>query len=256
MPIVDAYRTDLAYIHDAGHGSIAADAARKLIKELTRGGFREGTVVDLGCGSGILAAHLVRAGYQVLGIDISEAMVALAHAGVPDAKFRVGSFVSADLPVCVAVTAVGEVLNYGFDTANDNTARVHLFQRVHRALVPGGLLMFDIAGPDRKQPRRTFAEGSDWAVLVEADLETATGVLTRKITSFRQVDTLYRRDVEIHRLMLLDQATVLQSLRTAGFEAQVIPRYDALPLSEGIVPFLCRKLGVMPSNTTLEPSGP
>jgi len=256
MPIVDAYRTDLAYIHDIGYGGIAVAAARRLITELTNAGCRDGTVVDLGCGTGILAGHLVKAGYRVIGIDVSEAMVARARPTVPDAEFRVGSFVSTDLPACVAVTAVGEVLNYGFDTANDHDARVRLFERVHHALVPGGLLMFDVAGPERKQPHRTFAEGPDWAVLVEADLEAATGVLRRTITSFRQIDTLFRRDVDIHRLMLLDQSTLLRSLRSVGFEAEVMSGYDAVPLPKGIAPFLCRKSGVMPSNTTLEPSAP
>jgi SAM-dependent methyltransferase len=242
MPIVDAYRTDLAYIHDTGFGAIAADAARRLITELTDAGCRAGTVVDLGCGTGILAGHLVNAGYRVIGIDVSEAMVARARAAVPDAEFRIGSFVSTDLPACVAVTAVGEVLNYGFDAANDHDARVRLFERVHHALVPGGLLMFDIAGPDRTQPHRTFAEGPDWAVLVETDLDPATGVLTRKITSFRQLDTLFRRDVEIHRLTLLDHAALLQSVRAVGFEARIMSRYDTLPLPKGMAPLLCRKL--------------
>src|SRR4030095_16398445 len=136
----------------------------------------------------------------------------------------------------------GEVLNYGFDAANDHDARVRLFERVHHALVPGGLLMFDIAGPDRTQPHRTFAEGRDWAVLVETDLDPATGVLTRKITSFRQLDTLFRRDVEIHRLTLLDHAALLQSLRAVGFEARIMSRYDTLPLPKGMAPLLCRKL--------------
>ena len=238
----DAYGTDLAYIHDAGYGGIAYDAARLLTEELARVGCREGTVVDLGCGSGILAHHVLEAGYGVVGVDVSDAMVAMARKRAPGAKFHVGSFVSTALPRCVAVTAIGEVLNYAFDTANDSRARAELFERVYHALVPGGLWLFDMAGPERATPgqgQRTFAEGSDWAVLVETDV--ASGMLTRTITSFRQVGTTYRRSTEVHRLSLVDQAAVLESLRAAGFESSIIAAYGATSLPQGLVAFLARR---------------
>jgi hypothetical protein len=142
----------------------------------------------------------------------------------------------------VAVTAIGEVLNYAFDTANDDSGRAELFERVYRALVLGGLWLFDMAGPERATPgerHRTFAEGSGWAVLVETDL--AAGVLTRTITSFRRVGTTYRRSTEVHRLRLVDQAAVLESLRTAGFEASSIAGYGATRLPQGVAAFLARK---------------
>jgi SAM-dependent methyltransferase len=167
---VTAYGTDLAFIHDAGHGALARAAALTLLDELSRAGHARGTVVDLGCGSGILASHLVDAGYDVVGIDVSDAMVTLARARAPKATFRVGSFVSAGIPECVGITAIGEVLNYTFDAGNDVRARRSLFERVLRSLAPGGVFLFDVAGPDRGHPggaRRTYAAGPDWAVLVE-----------------------------------------------------------------------------------------
>lgn len=241
---MDAYRGDLAYIHDAGYGDLARDAAKRLIEELTSTGHRAGTVVDLGCGSGILAAAASDAGYHVVGIDAAEAMVALARTRVPKADFRVGSFVSADLPRCVAVAAVGEVLNYLFDPANDDRARANLFRRVHDALVPGGVLLVDVAGPQRARPggpRRTFATALDWAVLVETSFEPASGVLTRDIVTFRRTGDFYRRDEERHRLVLLDPDAVLRALRSAGFEAHMIPSYGTLPLPPGVVGFVGRR---------------
>lgn len=254
MTIADAYREDLAYIHDTGYGVVARDAARRLIEELARAECRDGTVVDLGCGSGILSRALIDAGYDVLGIDVSDAMVALARTRAPKAKFRVGSFVSTDLPTSVAVTAIGEVLNYLFDPANDETTRTDLFRRVYQALVPGGVLLFDVAGPERArpgEPYRTFAAGADWAVLVETDLESATGLLMRTITSFRQVGSLYRRGAEVHRLALVDPDALLEALRTIGFEALAIPRYGAVSLPPGVVAVLGRK----PVNHTVQDGG-
>src|SRR5262249_29994188 len=140
------YAEDLAHIHDAGYGHVARAAAPVLLDAL--GGTR-GLVVDLGCGSGILAAALADAGLDVLGIDLSAEMLALARRRAPPARFQAGSLLSAELPPCVAVTAVGECVNYLFDASNSDKALLELFQRVHAALAPGGAFLFDAAGPGR-----------------------------------------------------------------------------------------------------------
>ena len=243
MPIESGYRDDLAYIHDVGHGAIARDAAARLVKELAGLG-KKGTVVDVGCGSGILAEAVTGAGYLVLGVDVSEAMLALARARAPSAEFRIGSFVTTALPESVAVTAVGEVLCYAFDSANDDRERAAWFRRAHDALCPGGVLLFDIASPERvplQGSHRTFATQADWAVLAEARVEEPSGKLVRRITSFRRIGTLYRRDDEIHRLSLIDPAATLTMLRDVGFQAEILPAYGSVSLPRGVVAFLCRK---------------
>ncbi len=237
-----AYGPDLAFIHDAGFGDLGRQAAGRLIDELAERGLKKGKVVDLGCGSGILARALVDAGYEILGLDISEAMVQQARPRVPEAEFRMGSFVSVELPNCLAVTAIGEVLCYGLDPKNDERAREELFGRVHRALAPRGLFLFDIATPERGTPgppRRIFSEGPDWAALVEIRVEK--GLLKRYTTSFRKAGELYRRSHEVHQIALIEPASVLKSLEAAGFETQVIPAYGTAPLPEGLVAFLARK---------------
>src|SRR5262245_1645681 len=99
------YHEDLAYIHDVGHGDFARDAAPGVLEIFRSSSIHVGLVVDLGCGSGIWAEELVLAGYNVLGVDISAAMLALARGRVPSAEFRLGSFLDINLPRCVAVTA-------------------------------------------------------------------------------------------------------------------------------------------------------
>jgi SAM-dependent methyltransferase len=243
MPIESGYRADLAYIHDAGHGAIARDAAERLIKECSHLE-STGKVVDVGCGSGILAQAMTEAGYDVLGFDLSEAMVALARTRAPKAEFRAGSFVSVVLPACSAVAAVGEVLSYAFDPANDDRERSRWFARVYDALRPGGVLLFDVAGPTRAPlsgPQRTSAVGADWAVLAESSTEETTGMLVRKITSFRRSGVLYRRDDEVHRLTLIEPAATLKTLRALGFDAEIIPMYSSVSLPPGVIAFLCRK---------------
>jgi hypothetical protein len=85
-------------------------------------------------------------------------------------------------------------------------------------------------------------EGSDWAVLVDAELDETRHELTRRITTFRQVGNLYRRDTETHRLILIDPNEILQSLRSIGFQAERLIGYSAEPLPIGLAGFLGRKL--------------
>jgi methylase of polypeptide subunit release factors len=55
----------LARIHHEAFGDLARDAGPAIVRHLRRADLRSGLVVDLGCGSGILARHLMRSGYRV-----------------------------------------------------------------------------------------------------------------------------------------------------------------------------------------------
>src|SRR5262249_27006751 len=148
-------------------GNFARASSPGVLQLLRQNGINEGRVVDLGCGSGIWAKALADAGYQVLGVDISPAMVELARKQVPSAEFHVASFVDFRLPPCRAVTALGEVFNYLFDPKNSLRTLRQVCQRIFDALMPTGLLVFDVAGPGRCQGvMQRFFEGDDWACLV------------------------------------------------------------------------------------------
>ncbi|HKQ62101.1 MAG TPA: methyltransferase domain-containing protein [Candidatus Polarisedimenticolaceae bacterium] len=239
-----AYREDLAYIHDAGHTAFTRDAAPALLELLRRHGLERGRVVDLGCGSGVWARTLTDAGYEVLGIDISSAMIALARRRAPRARFLRASFLTGRLPPCAAVTALGECFNYLFDRGNTTAGLRRLLQRIHGALGPGGLLVFDVAVPGRlgrAAARRSHAEGRDWAVLVHAEEDRRTRRLTRRITSFRKVGACYRRTVEVHRLRLWDPRKLSAQLRRVGFRVRVLRGYGQLRFAPGHVGFLARR---------------
>ena len=242
----DPYREDLAWIHDAGYGNHARATVPVLLEALRQRGMGSGLVVDLACGSGILAGELSAAGYDVLGIDISKAMIALARKRAPKASFRVQSLWEADIPSCVAVTAIGECLNYLFDQRNTDAARVQLFRRIHAALCPGGVFLFDVAEPGRVPGSGVqwgCREGEGWAALVAAEEDRTTQVLTRQITSFRRVGKHYRRAHEVHRLRLLSGAELVRQLRGLGFRVRVLRRYGELRFPPGYIGLLSRKPG-------------
>jgi len=242
-PPAGAYRDDLAYIHDAGFGGFAGKSAPWLLDLFRSHGIARGTVVDLGCGSGIWAEALVNAGYDVVGFDISAAMIALSQRRVPAAEFCHASFLDAKLPPCVAVTAMGEIFCYLFDSQNTLAQLARFFRRAFEALCPLGLLVFDVATPGRvgEVHRRGYTEGEGWACLFEADEDRQRRILTRRITSFRKVGKLYRRDHEVHRLRLYDRAELASRLRTAGFRVRAVDGYGEMRFPPGYVGFVARK---------------
>jgi len=241
--VADWYREDLAYIHDVGHADFALRSAPGILEVLEENGISEGLVVDLGCGSGLWARELLRAGYRVLGIDISEAMVEIAREKAPGAEFRVGSLFEAEIPPCDAVTAVSEVLNYLFDPENEERGLDLVFRRVYEALRPGGVFVFDVLGPGQVPGGKTksFSEGSDWAVLSEKMEDRERGTLTRRIVSFRKVGEHYRRDGEVHRVRLYGPEEVEDELNRAGFEVGTMRAYGRYPLAENHAAFVARR---------------
>jgi SAM-dependent methyltransferase len=239
-----AYRDDLAYIHDSGFGAIARAAGPVLINSLRKRGRDRGLVVDLGCGSGILSQAIHEAGYDVLGIDISPAMIKLARARVPGGTFHVESLLTAELPTCIAVAAVGECFNYRFDPNHSRAVLARQLRRIHRALERDGLLLFDVAEPGRVPrggPSRAFFEQSDWATLVITEGDRRRRLLTRKITTFRRVGELYRRDHEIHELRLIPRAEMADELRGLGFRVRALQGYGSRRFPTGHAGFLARK---------------
>jgi SAM-dependent methyltransferase len=215
-------------VHDVGFGGVARGAAPAIVDRLrSAAGIHRGTIVELGCGSGIAARVFADAGFEVFGIDASQDLLDIARERVPEARFAHGPLHEAELPrgAAVAVVAMGEVLNYsGADSA--------LLERVRATLAPGGLLLLDVATPGREapEPRRTWTEGDDWVVCVEASEDHDVRRLTRRIATFRHVgDGTWRRSDEVHQQTLYDPAALAASLTDAGFE-------DARVLRDGYGP--------------------
>jgi SAM-dependent methyltransferase len=240
------YSTDLAYIHDAGFGDFAERAAPELIRILRRHdalGARR--VVEVGCGSGTLARRLVDARHNVVGFDISPAMIRLARAKVPEAKFRVASLTEARMPRCDAVVAIGEVMSYVPARAGGNRlppALLRFFSRVHRALEPGGLFIFDfLESGTRRTCRARIQSGQDWVIAVHAALDKPRQVLTRRIITIRKIGRQYRRTQESHCVRIYSRRAIANALAGAGFATRMSPGFGRCRLLAGDVAVIARK---------------
>jgi SAM-dependent methyltransferase len=236
------YEEDLAYIHHVGFSDLARGATPWVLETLRTAGIRNGTIVELGCGGGLLLAALADAGYQQVGVDASAPMLDIARSTAPAATLLHGSLYEVELPRCAAVVAMGEGLNYVADfDAPPPTA--DLFARIASALEPNGLLIFDvmIRGRDTTGPYRTWVAGPDWACLVEIVPEPEQHRLRREIVTFRLVDGGYRRGHEEHRVHLFSRGELIQQLEEAGFRVRVRRSYGPVALGPGRRLFLCRR---------------
>jgi SAM-dependent methyltransferase len=238
----DSYGGDLAYVHDRGFGGFARGSAPGLLNLLVRHGITGGQVVDLGCGSGIWARALADSGYEVVGVDLSPAMIELARRRVPEATFHTQSFCGFPMPACRAVTALGEVFNYLFDPTNSLPTLRRVCRGVFDALAPKGLLVFDVAEPGRcRGLMQRFIEGEDWACLVEYRQDVARQRLTRRIVSFRKVGDTYRRQEETHVQQLYPGTRIADMLRRIGFLVRLRRSYGEYPLPPRVVGVVARK---------------
>jgi SAM-dependent methyltransferase len=223
------YGPDQAFIHHNRFGKLAAVAAGDLLALLDEAGLRDGTVIDLGCGSGILARLVSDAGYDVVGVDISPAMIDLARQQAPRASFHVGSLLDAEIPPAVAVTAIGEALNYATDPRAGLAELEWLARRISQALDPGGAFLFDIATPGREEgARQQFHDNEGWTLYMKAEEKGDRS--DRFITIFRRgEDGRYVRSDEHHVLRLYEPEAAAEALRRAGLDAEVMDDYASVP---------------------------
>jgi SAM-dependent methyltransferase len=216
------YAADLAHIHDTSFGGFADDIAPHLLRILKQAGLHDGRIVEVGCGSGRLARHLTDAGYAVRGSDVSPAMIRLARRHAPRARFTVASLADAAVPRCHAVVSLGEVVTY---VRGGLPALSRFFARVHDALEPGGLFVFDfMASATGRTFATTVREGEGWSMAVSADYDRASRTLSRRMTIVRCIGGRTRRSRETHRVHIHSRREIRTALARAGFRDVAMTR--------------------------------
>jgi SAM-dependent methyltransferase len=221
-PGIPYYRRDLALVHHRGFGFHADACAPGIVKLLEPVRERDGLVVEIGCGSGLLTRYLVDAGHRVVATDASPAMLDLAREVVGDAE-DIRSLVLPDdpIPPADAIVGVGHCLNYLPDAAAIDRALVAIAQ----ALLPGGILAIDLCDLEWGEARRDDANrgwvGEDWAIVSEFSTPTPDRFVRQMASFIREDDGSWRRDDERHDNVLIDTSLVPALLAEQGVEASV-----------------------------------
>src|SRR3954462_5199985 len=235
MPDSPYYRADLAKVHHLGFARHADNTAPGVLALLEPVRAREGLVLEVGCGTGLLARHLLDAGLRVIATDASPAMIELAGEVVPDAvELRVLALPDDPLPQVDAIVSVGHVLSYLDDAAQLKRA----FDRLGAALRPAGVLAGDLCDLSFGQARRDappYAQVTDeWAIVTRYELPRPDQFV-REITTFvRGDDDPWRRDDERHENVLVDTGVVPGWLAPHGIDAEVRTAFGTEELPDGL----------------------
>jgi SAM-dependent methyltransferase len=236
------YRDDLALVHHRGFGFHADMCAPGIIELLQPVRERDGLVVEVGCGSGLLTRHLIDAGHRVVATDASLAMLDLARDVAPDAE-DVRQVVLPDdpIPPADAVVGVGHAVSYLPDEAAVERALVAIAQ----ALRPDGVVALDICDLEWGTARRDWSTsgrvGEDWAIITEYSIPTPSRFVRDMTIFVRNDDGSWRRDQEHHDNVLIDTRKVPALLAPLGLEVRVERSFGNEELPAGLMALIGRR---------------
>lgn len=241
------YRPDLALVHHLGFGFHADLVAPGILKLLEPIGDRNGLVVELGCGSGLLTRHLLAAGHRVIATDASPAMLALAQDTVPDAT-RLAQLTLPDdpIPAYDAIVAVGHPFSYLPDEESIDRA----FIAAADALRPGGLMAIDICdlewGTARRDAPNLGRATDNWAIVTQFSMPTPARFVRQMAIFVRNDNGSWRRDDERHENVLIDASRLPDLLTEHRVDAAITPSFGDETLPVGLRAVIGHRLADSP----------
>jgi SAM-dependent methyltransferase len=216
--IADFYRKHWC---DHYHTGLESMMQRLLLARLQPGS----RILDLCCGTGTVARHLLSMGFRVTGIDASEKMLRHAAREAP-----IGAFLLADArqfalaPIFDAAVCTFDSLSYILDLQDLH----RVFSNVWAALQPGALFLFDAsleeAFKTEWQKCCVIIEENE-ACFVRGQYDERHRSGTTLITRFHRNGEWTRTDVEF-RVRCYSPEEVVNALNQAGFSESVCHRSD------------------------------
>jgi SAM-dependent methyltransferase len=216
------FRRDLAQVHHRGFAFHAQACAPGILELLVSVRQRNGLVVEIGCGSGLLTRALVDAGHRVIATDASPAMLDLAQQWADGAEdIRQVTLPDDPLPSADAIVGVGHALNYLPDAETIDRA----LEAIARALRPEGVLALDICdlewGEHRRDAPNLGLVGDDWAIVSRFSTPSPDKFIREMTTFVPNGDGSWRRDDERHDNILIDTARAAEVLASTGLKVEV-----------------------------------
>lgn len=181
------------------------------------------TILELACGTGSLAEILCQRGYDVTGVDRSEAMIAVARRKAAHYGDRL-SFMPGDMtdpPVRTrfdAILCMYDSINYLLDL---DAVRCMLEQTRSR-LTPDGLMIFDACteiNSRRYFHKYTEKEGTDeFAYIRHSEYLEQERIQVNEFRLFFKRGDRFDHHVERHEQRIYPVSQVMEACRLAGFD--------------------------------------
>jgi SAM-dependent methyltransferase len=185
--------------------------------------------LDLACGTGTLALSIAEDGWSVVGVDLSEEMLALARAKARGGGVgRRASFVPGDIrgPLALRPASFG-LVTCTYDSLNYLLIEGDLgrcFAAAARALAPGGLLYADMNTRhflEHDWPACEVEEQSGFVQVSQSRFDPATDTSSMRLTVLSGDDERgYQRVDETHVERAYPPETVAALLERAGLRVE------------------------------------
>ena len=224
-----------------------AEAAERIEQIFAQESRKPSLVLDLACGTGTLTAELTKRGYEMIGIDSSEAMLCIAREKCPSALLLEQDMRGFELYGTVdAIVCMLDSVNYLTEDGDLDA----LFHLCNNYLNPNGLLLFDINTEYKFRhvlANQTYSYETDGIFYIwENNYEESAALCDFYLTFFcENRDGLYERFDEVHTERAYPTAEIEQTLARHGFSAEGrFDGYTALPASEESerILYVCRNV--------------
>jgi SAM-dependent methyltransferase len=188
-----------------------------------------GVVLDLACGAGRHAVEMAARGYNVVGYDLSLAMLARAADEAHDRKQKL-NFLHGDMrdmgfeEMFDGIYCWSTSFGYFDDEKNQLVA-----QRIHRALRTGGMLLLDLANRDfvtQRQPSLVWFEGDGCVCMDEMRVDFITSRL--KVKRMVILDDGRTREMD-YSIRLYTLHELGRMLHDVGFKVTDVSGQPATP---------------------------
>jgi SAM-dependent methyltransferase len=199
-----------------------------LTEQLKAYGISDGLVLDLGCGTGTMTELLAEAGYDMIGVDNSEDMLAEAMekrvSSGHDILYLLQDMQEFELYGTVrAIVSVCDSLNYL--TEEEDLQQV--FRLVNNYLDPDGMFLFDMNTEYKYRELmgdNVIAENrEDGSFIWENSYDPKTGINVYELALFLpRTDGLYEKCEEEHYERFYPVPKVRELLEAAGLELKQI----------------------------------
>lgn len=223
---MDAY-TGFAEVYDLFMDGVPYEEwAGRIVENLKEYGIEEGLVLDLGCGTGSMTELLAEAGYDMIGVDVSEEMLELAdekkRESGHDILYLLQDMREFELYGTVrAIVSVCDSLNYIME--EEELRKV--FRLAHNYLDPDGILLFDMNTVYKYENilgENVIAENrQEGSFIWENYYEPAERLNEYDLTLYvREKDGRYSRYEETHFQRAYETETVIRLLQETGFRVE------------------------------------
>ena len=181
------------------------------------------TLLDLCCGTGTLACMLAARGHELIGVDVSEEMLALAQEKAEQGEFRIRPMFLCQEAVELDLYGTVEGAYCSLDALNYLPPEElgELVRRLHLFIEPGGRLALDIHSPEhlRALDGQVFVdESEDLLCLWRAEFDEGEAALFYGMDIFSRIGGLWRRESEEHVEYAHEPEKLCELLRAGGFK--------------------------------------